>query len=112
MSTTNTGRSAEQLASDELQKEGYKIIATNWRTRWCEIDIVAQKDRTVYFVEVRYRTSTYWGSGLDSITPKKLQQMQFAAEIWVSSNHWNGPVGLKVVSMSGIPPMFDTIVDV
>ena len=41
------GREAEKVAANYLKKLGYKILAFNWRTRWCEIDIVAQKARAV-----------------------------------------------------------------
>lgn len=101
MTTTSTGRQAEQAAADYLAKKGYKILDQNWRTRWCEIDIVAQKKNTVYFVEVKYRKSTAWGSGLDYITPAKLKQMRFAAEFWVSTNDWNGDYSLLAIEVSG-----------
>ena len=101
MTTTSTGRQAEQAAADYLVKKGYKILDQNWRTRWCEIDIVAQKKNAVYFVEVKYRKSTAWGSGLDYITPAKLKQMRFAAEFWVSSNDWGRDFRLAVVDVTG-----------
>ena len=90
MSTTETGRRAESAVALYLQKQGHKILEQNWRTRWCEIDIVSQKDKTVYFTEVKYRASSRQGDGLDYITPKKLQQMAFAAEFWVASHSWHG----------------------
>ncbi len=34
------------------------------------------------FVEVKYRSSKYYGGGIAAITPKKLRQMQFAAELY------------------------------
>lgn len=101
MSTTSTGRSAEDAAADYLNAKGYKILDRNWRTRWCEIDIVAEKDKCIYFVEVKYRKSEAWGSGLEYITPKKLKQMAFAAEFWVSSNKWAGDYGLSGIEITG-----------
>jgi uncharacterized protein (TIGR00252 family) len=90
MSTTSDGRDAESLVAKELQRAGHHIVEQNWRTRWCEIDIVSTQSGCVYFTEVKYRESSNWGSGLEYITPKKLRQMQFAAEFWLSSNDWNG----------------------
>jgi len=101
MTSTSTGRQAEQAAADFLKEQGFKIIDQNWRTRWCEIDIVAAKDRIVYFVEVKFRASEQWGGGLEYITPKKLDQMRFAAEFWVSSNNWRGDYYLSVVEVTG-----------
>lgn len=88
MSTTSIGREAEEAVARELQKRGHSIIALNWRTRWCEIDVVSKDKKCVYFVEVKYRSSDSWGSGFDYITTKKMKQMRFAAELWLSDNKW------------------------
>lgn len=101
MSTTSTGRAAEDAAAEYLQAKGYKILEKNWRTRWCEIDVVAEKDRAVFFVEVKYRQSESWGSGLEYITPKKVQQMTFAAEFWVHTHKWRGDYRLSAIEVSG-----------
>jgi uncharacterized protein (TIGR00252 family) len=74
------------VAAEFLQKRGHRVLAQNWRTRWCEIDIIAQKDQVVYFVEVKYRRSTAFGGGLDYITERKMAQMHFAAEFWLARN--------------------------
>ena len=89
MSTTSTGRQAEELVAQKLKGRGHKIIAMNWRTRWCEIDIVSKDKECVYFTEVKYRSSPEWGSGFDYITSKKLKQMHFAAEFWIAENNWS-----------------------
>lgn len=101
MSTTATGRQAEDVAADFLQRKGCEIIAQNWRTRWCEIDVVAVREGTVYFCEVKYRASARQGSGLDYITPKKLAQMRFAAEFWVAKHDWRGEYQLCAIEVSG-----------
>lgn len=87
--STEVGRRAEQIAAQYLESHGYRIHSQNWRTRWCEIDIVAIKDSAVYFVEVKYRRSATFGSGLDYITQRKLTQMHFAAEFWMA-RHGSG----------------------
>lgn len=67
----------------------------------CEIDIIAERDKTVYFCEVKYRLTNRQGAGLDYITPKKLKQMQFAAESWVHVNGHNGEYQLCAIEVSG-----------
>jgi len=104
MTTTETGRYAEDCAAAYLRASGYKVIDQNWRTRWCEIDIITQKRGITYFVEVKYRAKAAWGDGLDAITPKKLQQMAFAAELWVNERRWTGGYQLMAVSVAGQPP--------
>lgn len=101
MTTFDIGRKAETAAAAFLEYKGCAIVAQNWRTRWCEIDIVAVRGHTVYFCEVKYRASSKWGSGLDYITPKKLARMHFAAELWIASNTWDGEYQISVIEVSG-----------
>lgn len=101
MTTFETGRKAEAVAAAFLERKGCSIAAQNWRTRWCEIDIVARRGGVVYFCEVKYRLHNHQGSGLEYITPKKLQQMQFAAELWVSRQQWYGEYQLCAIEVSG-----------
>ncbi len=98
---SQSGKVAEQKAAKYLEEQGYKIVATNWRTRVCEIDIVAQKDKCVYFVEVKYRKSQAWGSGLEYITKSKIKQMNFAAEVWIGQNNWDGDCSLAAIEVEG-----------
>lgn len=109
MSTTSLGREAEQIVANNLVKSGHKILAQNWRTKRCEIDIVAQKKHTVYFVEVKYRAKAYWGDGLDVITDKKLAQMTYAAEVWCAAENWSGDCVLMVASVSGRPLVVEAL---
>jgi uncharacterized protein (TIGR00252 family) len=101
MTTFDTGRQAEAAAAAYLKKRGYAIVGQNWRTRWCEIDVIAQKHKAVYFCEVKYRASDRQGGGLEYITPKKLRQMQQAAEGWVHLTGWNGEYQLCAIEVSG-----------
>jgi Holliday junction resolvase-like predicted endonuclease len=55
----------------------------------------------VYFVEVKYRASPKQGSGIEYITPKKLKQMELAAEFWVADNSWDGDYNLGGIEVSG-----------
>ena len=50
--------------------DGHEIIERNWRTRYCEIDIVSKKDNALYFTEVKYRKNDNFGDGLAAITNK------------------------------------------
>jgi len=92
---------AEAAVAVYLKKQGYAIVEQNWRTRWCEIDVIAQKGKAVYFCEVKYRLSDREGGGLDYVTPKKLQQMRFAAEGWVHLTGWKGEYQLCAAEVSG-----------
>lgn len=101
MSTVDTGRRAEQVAADFLKRKGCDILEHNWRTRYCEIDVVARRADVVYFCEVKYRVRAAQGAGLDYITAKKLARMRFAAELWVQVHNWQGNYELCAVEVSG-----------
>jgi uncharacterized protein (TIGR00252 family) len=101
MTTFATGRQAESVAAKFLQAKGCAIIAQNWRTRWCEIDIVATREQVVYFCEVKYRQRLSQGSGLEYITSKKLAQMRFAAASWVHTHAWRGEYEMCAIEVSG-----------
>jgi uncharacterized protein (TIGR00252 family) len=101
VTTFDTGRKAEAAAAAFLVRKGCTIVAQNWRTRLCEIDIVAFRDNTVYFCEVKYRRTEMYGSGIEYVTPKKLRQMQFAAQSWVHAHGWQGDYQLCAVEVSG-----------
>lgn len=101
MNSTRTGQKAEEAAKVYLEMRGYKIVEQNYKRSRCEIDIIAQKDETVYFVEVKYRRNDNQGSGLEYVTGTKLRQMQFAAETWVEEYKWRGPYQLSAIEIAG-----------
>lgn len=100
--TRDIGNKSEDAAAEYLEKQGYKVLERNWRTRMCEIDIVASKDGTLYFVEVKHRKADSQGGGIAAITSRKLVQMQFAAKMYV---HYikkdDADMRLAVITTSG-----------
>lgn len=101
MTTSEIGRKAEKAAVVYLEMRGYKILEQNWRTSRHEIDIIAQKDGTIYFVEVRYRKNDLQGGGYDSLTASKLKKMHSSAWAWVDENKYRGPYSLAAIEVSG-----------
>lgn len=86
LSTKQIGDRAEEVVAEYLQTNGHEIVERNWKTKFCEIDIVSKKDGCVYFTEVKYRKNDKAGGGMAAITPKKLRQMKFAAEYYALKN--------------------------
>lgn len=109
--STVAGRAAEDAAAEFLRTKGHAVLAQNWRTRWCEIDIVSRLGKAVYFVEVKYRAKANWGSGFDYITPRKLQQMQFAAEFWVAEHRLKDDYYLSAIELTGVPPQITGFIE-
>jgi len=94
------GDRAESAAAQYLQSLRYEIIDRNWKTKWCEIDIIARKNAVLYFVEVKYRRSARQGGGIAAVTPVKLRQMKFAAELWLQK-FGTADARLSVIEVSG-----------
>ena len=101
-STKFIGDKAESQVVDFLVCKKHKIIARNWRTRWCEIDIISKYDNTYYFTEVKYRKNDDFGGGEAAISTKKLNQMKFAAEYFAHKNiHNESNLRLSVAIVEG-----------
>ena len=114
MTTRQIGDKGEQAAADWLMADGHEIVARNWRTRYCEIDIVSVKGEVLYFTEVKYRKNDDFGDGLAAITAKKQRQMRFAAELFLAGKPECSGMAAKLLaaSVSGDPPAVQAVVEV
>jgi putative endonuclease len=96
-----TGRAAEALAVEHLRALGYAIVATNWRTRFGEIDVVARDRDTVVVVEVRSRRTAAFGSAADSVGPRKRQRLVRMAEAYLQQHAPRANARIDVVTVDG-----------
>ena len=74
------GEKGELLAADWLRNKGFNILHRNWRYSYYEIDIIADYDETLHFIEVKTRTSDLFGDPEDDVTDKKINDLMTAAE--------------------------------
>ncbi|MBR3176283.1 ribonuclease HII [Candidatus Saccharibacteria bacterium] len=81
--TTVIGGRAEEKVAEYLVEKGHKIVEQNFKTKFCEIDIVSVLDDMIYFTEVKYRKNDSHGGGLYAVDKKKLQKMKFAVEVFL-----------------------------
>lgn len=95
--TKARGDRGETAACEYLVKSGHEIIARNWKNKFCEIDIISKFNGVLCFTEVKYRRA---GGGLEAIDKKKLEQMRFAAELYMSQNG-GGAAILAAAEVSG-----------
>ncbi len=80
------GKTGELYAQNFLKKLGYTIIASNYFTPFGELDIIAVKDNTLIFVEVKTRSSKMFGTPADAVTAKKLVHIQKSGEYFALNN--------------------------
>ena len=113
VTTRQIGDSGEDVGCRYLISSCHEIVDRNWKTKFCEIDIVSKYQNTIYFTEVKYRKNAKQGGGLAAITPKKLRQMDFAAKYYAVCNQLNdADLRLAAMSVSGYPPVVDNYLEV
>ncbi len=93
------GTAGESLAAAELQRQGYTMREANWRCRLGEIDLVAEQDDSLVFVEVRTRRGVGFGTPEESVTPAKQAHLIAAAQTYVQTNGWTGAWRIDVVAV-------------
>ena len=74
------GNAGEDLAVDFLAKKGYRILERNYRFERGEIDIIAEDDDMLVFVEVKARRSKEYGAPEDAVTAGKQDQIRKTAD--------------------------------
>ena len=67
-----TGNTGEALAVKYLSEQGYKIMHQNWRHSHWEVDIIAEKDGILHFIEVKTRLTKKFGHPEDGVDKKKM----------------------------------------
>lgn len=98
------GREAENLAAVWLQKRGFEVLDRNWRTRWCELDIVACSNAGIHIIEVKYRARPEFGTGFEYITPDKIRRLRRATQMWLQVHPPTAAVyQIDVIAVSGSP---------
>ncbi len=108
--TRSIGQASEAAAAEYLQSLGHTIVARNWRTKWCEIDIISKQANTLHFTEVKHRKNDTAGDGIAAITKRKQRQMAFAAEVY-AAHHPGYDLRLGVISTTGTPPAVVTYLE-
>jgi putative endonuclease len=83
LSRVAVGRQGEQLAERFLKRQGFRIVARNFRAAGAEIDLVAMDDETLVFIEVKRRIGTFAGTPGEAVDAHKQEQIRRAAGIFV-----------------------------
>lgn len=90
------GALGEQLAADHLTRLDYELVERNFRTRFGELDIIAVKGSVLVFCEVKTRRqSSYWRDPLESVHPRKRQQLRRIAGQWLAQRSARGAKQLR-----------------
>jgi len=80
------GKWGEEHARRYLEGKGYKVSATNYRSRWGEVDIIAQLGEEMVFVEVKIRREAAFGTPEESVTATKSHRLIATAQDYLQKN--------------------------
>ena len=76
----HTGKTGESLGAAYLQNNGYLVLEKNWRHRRWEVDIIAVKNNTLHFIEIKTRRTKKFGLPEEKVGRKKIENLINAAE--------------------------------
>ncbi len=93
------GAKGEQIALSFLEKLNYKIIASNWKEKKYEIDIIAVDNNEIVFVEVKTRSSEEFGNPEEAVTLKKQQHLIEGADHYIQKNEIDLDCRFDVISI-------------
>lgn len=93
------GKKGEDLAEAYLIENNYHIIRRNWLFQHNEIDIIASNSEFIIFVEVKTRSSAYWGNPEEAVSIKKVKRIVEAADYYLKSNDIYKPVRFDVIAV-------------
>lgn len=94
------GEIGEQLAIDYLLKNGYQILERNYRYIKAEVDIIALKENTLIAVEVKTRSSNYFGNPEDFVSKKKIKLLVFAVDYYVIQRDLDVNVRFDIIAIT------------
>lgn len=81
-----TGAWGEALAAEYLRKRGYQLVASGYRCRFGEIDLIVKDRKYLIFVEVKLRKSAKFAQALEYVDGRKQDRLRTTASIYLSEN--------------------------
>lgn len=104
MSLQLLGRRGEEYAKNHLISLGFSIKEQNFRTRFGELDIIAEKENKIFFCEVKTRIGDFHGKPYEAVTFRKLQHIQKVAQAYLLQKQIKGSkLSIQVISIVLFP---------
>lgn len=93
------GKRGEELAEAYLVQNNYQIIQRNAIYGRNEIDIIASNSEYIVFVEVKTRSSAYWGNPEEAVSATKIKRIVAAADSYLNEKNINKPARFDVIAV-------------
>jgi len=94
-----TGTRGEQIAEEYLLTKGYTLLHRNWRTGHKEVDLIAEDEGLLVFLEIKTRTGLGFGYPEESVTEAKQNHLRAAAEVFLELFPDHTTVRFDVISI-------------
>jgi len=96
---TEIGRKGESLAAEYLINKGFNILERNYRYGRLEIDIIAEIDNVIVFIEVKARQSKRFGYPEEAVDNRKTDHILTCADHYIYQNQWTGDIRFDIISI-------------
>ena len=93
------GKKGEELAIEYLIKQGYSVVEKNYRFLKAEVDIIAIKGNELIAVEVKTRSTAYFGNPQDFVNPKKIKLLVSAIDNYVNEHNLEVETRFDVIAI-------------
>lgn len=97
------GQISEDRAAAYLMARGYTVRERNWRLGHKEVDIIAQKNGMLVFIEVKARRNDHFGDAIEAVTDSKIRNLVQAANAYVRYHRIDCPVRFDIIAITGEP---------
>jgi len=93
------GKRGEAIAAAYLENKGYRILNANWRCARAEVDLIADQQGTIVFVEVKTRSSVDFGQPEEFVSYKKEKQLEFASAVYIEMKNHQGEIRFDIIAI-------------
>ena len=93
------GEKGESLATAVLRKKGYSILEENWRSGRNEVDVIARIGETIVFVEVKTRSTAYFGEPSEAVSRSKQKRLIQAANDYLNERELDLQARFDIISI-------------
>jgi putative endonuclease len=93
------GEKGESLATTMLRKKGYSILEENWRSGKNEVDVIAKIGSTIVFVEVKTRSTAFFGDPSEAVSMSKQKRLIQAANDYLRERELDAEARFDIVSI-------------
>ena len=111
VNTREIGNKYEDKSVEILIKNTYKILERNYQNRFGEIDIIAEKNKEIVFIEVKYRKTSKFGYGYEAVDRRKIMKILKLANYYIQSKKYQN-YKIRFDCMSYLGDELDWIKDI